>query len=79
MWSSMMWVPPGWCVHSNTMIVPISVMPAVSYAFAPHCSSISAFVCGIEPAGSPDRINRCTFEPGRSIPNCEASCASRNA
>ena len=44
------------------MIVPISVIPAVSNALAPHSSSISALVCGIEPAGSPDRISRCTLD-----------------
>ena len=65
----MMCVPPGWCEHSNTMIVPISVMPAVSNALAPHCSSISALVCGIDPAGSPDRISRDTAEPRRSTPS----------
>ena len=65
----MMCVPPGCCSHSNTMIVPISVMPAVSNALAPHCSSISALVWGIEPAGSPERISRDTAEPRRSIPS----------
>ena len=75
----MMCVPPGWCAHSNTMIVPISVIPAVSYAFAPHCSSINALVCGIDPAGSPDRISRLTFEPRKSTPSTSASCASRSA
>ena len=61
------------------MIVPISVMPAVSYALAPHCSSISALVCGIEPAGSPDRISRLTFDPRRSTPSRSASWARRIA
>ena len=75
----MMCVPPGWCAHSNTMIVPISVMPAVSNAFAPHSSSISALVCGIEPAGSPDRISRLTADPRRSIPSSSASWARRSA
>ena len=31
-WSSMMCTPPGWWLHSNTMMVPISVMPAVALA-----------------------------------------------
>ena len=78
-WSSMMCVPPGWWAHSNTMIVPISVMPAVSKALAPHCSSISALVCGMEPAGSPERMRRLTAEPGRSIPRVWASWARRSA
>ena len=69
----MMCVPPGWWEHSNTMIVPISVIPAVSNVCAPHCSSISALVCGIEPAGSPDRMTRLTAEPRRSMPS---TCAS---
>src|SRR6266568_1542787 len=31
-----MCVPPGWCEHSKIMMVPSSVMPAVSPPFAPH-------------------------------------------
>ena len=75
----MMCVPPGWRSHSNIMIVPSSVMPAVSAAFAPHCSSISVFVAGIEPAGSPDRMSRLTGPFARSMPRDLASCAIRSA
>ncbi len=54
----MMWVPPGWWLHSKIMMVPISVMPAVSPALAPQSRSIRALVWGIDPAGSPDRMSR---------------------
>jgi hypothetical protein len=75
----MMWVPPGWWEHSKIMIVPISVIPAVSPALAPHSRSISALVCGIDPAGSPDRIRRRTGLAPRSMPSRSASWASRSA
>jgi hypothetical protein len=75
----MMCVPPGWDSHSKIMIVPSSVIPAVSPAFAPHCSSMSALVAGMEPAGSPERISRSTELPARSIPSAFASWAMRRA
>ena len=75
----MMCAPPGWWSHSNMMIVPTSVMPAVSAAFAPHCSSMSAFVAGMEPAGSPESSTRWTGPLARSMPSDWASCAMRSA
>ena len=75
----MMCVPPDCPAHSKIMMVPSSVMPAVSPAFAPHCSSISFFVAGIEPAGSPDSMTFSTLLDARSIPSDRASCAIRNA
>ncbi len=78
-WSSMMCAPPGWWSHSNIMIVPISVMPAVSPTFAPHCSSIIRFDAGIEPAGSPETMSRGPTPFARSMPISRASCAMRSA
>ena len=75
----MMWVPPGCFSHSKIMIVPTSVIPAVSAAFAPHWSSISFLVAGIDPAGSPERIRRLTDEEARSTPIAFASWAMRRA
>ena len=69
----MMCVPPGCAAHSKIMIVPSSVIPAVSPAFAPHSLSMSALVAGIDPAGSPERITRRTFDDARSIPRPFAS------
>ena len=76
----MMCAPPGWWSHSNMMIVPTSVMPAVSAAFAPHCSSMSALVAGIEPAGSPERISALDGAVGEVDARAPAaSCAMRSA
>jgi hypothetical protein len=75
----MMWVPPGWWRHSKIMMVPISVMPAVSPALAPQSRSIRALVWGMDPAGSPDRISRWTGLAARSTSSRSASWASRRA
>src|SRR6266571_1052754 len=62
----MMCVPPGWCEHSKIMMVPSSVMPAVSPHFAPHASSSCLFhlddlldapLAGLRPSRDNKRTN----------------------
>jgi hypothetical protein len=78
--SSMMCVPPGCRAHSKIMIVPISVMPAVSPTLAPQADSSCRFTAGIEPAGSPDTITLSTLlSRARSMPIPVAACHIRKA